>query len=39
MFRGQQMSLNMTREAWLWDDEGFGTIDKTILTEDHMYIL
>ena len=36
-FRGHPMSLNMIKEAWLWDDEGFGTIRKTVLTEDHFY--
>ena len=34
-FRGQTLSLNMIKEAWLWDDKGFGTIRKTKLTEDH----
>jgi len=27
----------MIKEAWLWDDEGFGTTRKTVLTEDHFY--
>jgi len=36
-FRGQQMSLDMIKDAWLWDDEGFGSLRKTKLTEDHFY--
>ena len=37
MFRGQSLSLNMIKKVWLWDDEGFSTIRKTVLTEDHFY--
>ena len=36
-FRGQNMSLDMIKQAWLWDDEGFGSTRKTVLTEDHFY--
>ena len=36
-FRGQMMSLDMIKKAWLWDNEGFGTTRKTVLTEDHFY--
>ena len=36
-FRGQSMSLDMIKQAWLWDDEGFGSTRKTVLTEDHFY--
>ena len=27
----------MIKTAWLWDDEGFGSTRKTILTEDHFH--
>ena len=27
----------MIKEAWLWDDEGFGMTRKTVLTEHHFY--
>ena len=36
-FRGQLMSLDMIKTAWLWEDEGFGSTRKTILTEDHFH--
>jgi len=36
-FRGQALSLKLIKQAWLWDDEGFGSIRKTVLTEDHFY--
>ena len=36
-FRGEAMSLQMIKKAWLWDDEGFGATRKTVLTEDHFY--
>ena len=31
------MSLDMIKEAWMWDDEGFGSTRKTVLMEDHFY--
>jgi len=42
IFRGQELSLNMLsldmiKDTWLWDDEGFWTLGKTKLTEDHFY--
>ena len=37
MFRGQSLSLNMIKKVWLWDDEGFSTNMKTVLTENHFY--
>jgi hypothetical protein len=36
-FRGEALSLDMIKHAWLWDDEGFGVTRKTVLTEDHFY--
>ena len=36
-FKGQPLSLKMIKDAWLWDDEGFGSLRKTVLTEDHFY--
>ena len=37
LFKGQPLSLKMIKDAWLWDDEGFGSLRKTVLTEDHFY--
>ena len=37
MFRGEPLSLEMIKVAWLWDNEGFSTIRKTVLTEDNFY--
>ena len=34
-FRGEQLLLAMIKYAWMSDDEGFGVIRKTKLTEDH----
>jgi hypothetical protein len=36
-FRDQPLSLDMIKDAWLWDDEGFSAVRKTVLTEDHFY--
>ena len=36
-FRGQNMSLDMIKIAWLWDDEGFRSTRKTVLSEDHFH--
>ena len=36
-FRGQFLSLDMVKHAWLWDDRGFGTLRNTKLTKNHLY--
>ena len=37
-FRGEELSLEMIKDAWMWDDDGFGAIRKTFLTEDHFFL-
>ena len=36
-FRGEDISLEMIKGAWMWDDDEFGAIRRTVLTEDHFF--
>ena len=36
-YKGKPLSLEMMKVVWLWDNDGFSAIRKTVLTEDHFY--